>query len=122
MSSLFPAQVRDKIYEEREEKGKKHWSQQGAGDTKMNAFTGGEEEGNRGSRPIAEQFENTTIMFADLSGFTQWSSTRSPVQVFELLEAFYSAFGMYIILVAQSFFFLSLALDSCFLDFTNLNR
>ena len=90
MSSLFPAQVRDKIYEEREEKGKKHWSQQGGGD-----FTGGEEEVNRGSRPIAEQFENTTIMFADLSGFTQWSSTRSPVQVFELLEAFYSAFGMY---------------------------
>jgi class 3 adenylate cyclase len=104
VSSLFPAQVRDKIYEEREEKGKKHWSQQGAGDAKMNAFVGGEDEaGNRGSRPIAEKFENTTIMFADLAGFTQWSSTRSPEQVFELLEAFYSAFGVCRILDALCF-------------------
>jgi len=31
-------------------------------------------------------------MFADLAGFTKWSSTRTPVEVFELLEALYSAF------------------------------
>jgi class 3 adenylate cyclase len=34
----------------------------------------------------------TTIFFMDLVGFTQWSSTRQPVQVFELLEAIYTEF------------------------------
>ena len=34
----------------------------------------------------------TTILFMDLAGFTQWSSTRQPVDVFELLESVYSQF------------------------------
>lgn len=31
-------------------------------------------------------------VFADLVGFTAWSSTRDPAQVFTLLETFYKAF------------------------------
>ena len=31
-------------------------------------------------------------MFADIAGFTAWSSTREPSQVFTLLEAVYGAF------------------------------
>lgn len=31
-------------------------------------------------------------MFADIAGFTAWSSTREPAQVFTLLETFYKAF------------------------------
>jgi class 3 adenylate cyclase len=31
-------------------------------------------------------------MFADLVGFTVWSSVREPAQVFTLLETIYSAF------------------------------
>lgn len=31
-------------------------------------------------------------MFADLVGFTAWSSMREPTQVFTLLETIYSAF------------------------------
>jgi class 3 adenylate cyclase len=34
----------------------------------------------------------TTVMFADLVGFTAWSSVREPAQVFTLLETIYSAF------------------------------
>ena len=30
--------------------------------------------------------------FADLAGFTEWSSTRSPEDVFTLLESLYGAF------------------------------
>jgi len=30
-------------------------------------------------------------MFADIAGFTAWSSVREPVQVFTLLETLYSA-------------------------------
>mmetsp|Transcript_42749 Transcript_42749/g.103157 ORF Transcript_42749/g.103157 Transcript_42749/m.103157 type:complete len:865 (+) Transcript_42749:140-2734(+) len=44
------------------------------------------------TKPIAELFPNTTVMFADLAGFTAWSSVREPSQVFTLLEAVYGAF------------------------------
>lgn len=36
--------------------------------------------------PIADLFPKTTILFADLAGFTAWSSEREPSQVFTLLE------------------------------------
>lgn len=44
------------------------------------------------SEPIAEMFTDTTIMFADIAGFTAWSSEREPSQVFILLETLYRAF------------------------------
>lgn len=44
------------------------------------------------SKPIADLFPNTTIMFADISGFTAWSSAREPAAVFTLLETIYHAF------------------------------
>lgn len=43
-------------------------------------------------RPIADKFPNVTVLFADLAGFTKWSSTREPDEVFVLLEAIYGAF------------------------------
>jgi len=45
-----------------------------------------------GARPIADLFPNCTVLFADISGFTAWSSLRDPAQVFTLLEAVYQAF------------------------------
>jgi class 3 adenylate cyclase len=42
--------------------------------------------------PIADLFHNTTVLFADIAGFTAWSSEREPPQVFKLLETLYSAF------------------------------
>lgn len=44
------------------------------------------------TKPIADLFPNTTIMFADIAGFTAWSSTREPEAVFTLLETIYRAF------------------------------
>jgi len=44
------------------------------------------------SKPIADLFPNTTVLFADIAGFTAWSSVREPSQVFTLLETVYSAF------------------------------
>lgn len=34
----------------------------------------------------------TTVMLADIVGFTAWSSVREPSQVFSLLEALFRAF------------------------------
>lgn len=45
-----------------------------------------------GSKPIADLFPSTTILFADMVGFTAWSSSREPTQVFTLLETVYHSF------------------------------
>ncbi len=42
--------------------------------------------------PIADFFPNVTVIFADISGFTAWSSEREPTQVFQLLETVYRKF------------------------------
>ena len=44
------------------------------------------------SPPIAQQFEETTIVFLDIVGFTAWSSEREPTEVFMLLETLYMSF------------------------------
>eukprot|EP00980_Cylindrotheca_fusiformis_P003628 scaffold814_cov100-Cylindrotheca_fusiformis.AAC.10 len=44
------------------------------------------------TRPIADLFPIATIMFADIAGFTAWSSVREPSQVFTLLETVYQSF------------------------------
>eukprot|EP00548_Thalassiothrix_antarctica_P008225 CAMPEP_0194153784 /NCGR_PEP_ID=MMETSP0152-20130528/57832_1 /TAXON_ID=1049557 /ORGANISM="Thalassiothrix antarctica, Strain L6-D1" /LENGTH=744 /DNA_ID=CAMNT_0038859347 /DNA_START=223 /DNA_END=2457 /DNA_ORIENTATION=+ len=42
--------------------------------------------------PIADLFSETTVMFADIAGFTAWSSEREPSQIFYLLENVYRTF------------------------------
>jgi class 3 adenylate cyclase len=44
------------------------------------------------TKPIADLFLETTIIFADIVNFTAWSSVRDPSQVFTLLEVVYNAF------------------------------
>ena len=44
------------------------------------------------SKPIADLFPEATVMFADIVGFTAWSSVREPTQVFSLLETVYHSF------------------------------
>jgi len=44
--------------------------------------------------PIAEFYEEATVFFADMVGFTAWSSQRSPADVFTLLETCYGAFDV----------------------------
>ncbi|CAB9501720.1 Receptor-type guanylate cyclase gcy [Seminavis robusta] len=44
--------------------------------------------------PLADLYLETTVLFADISGFTAWSSVREPSQVFLLLETLYGAFDL----------------------------
>ena len=46
------------------------------------------------TQPIADLFPNTTVLFADIAGFTAWSSQREPPQVFTLLETLYRSFDV----------------------------
>lgn len=103
VSSLFPKQVQQRILEDAEEQAKekqqKTWAFGLAPKSRMKDFlSGGNEfsehksQGVTKSKPIADLFPSATIMFADLVGFTAWSSTREPSQVFTLLETIYQAF------------------------------
>ena len=84
VNSLFPANVRDRLMEEQNinEKDKKS----------MAVFQALGHESLPHSRPIADLFPEATVMFADIAGFTAWSSVREPSQVFFLLESVYNAF------------------------------
>ncbi len=46
------------------------------------------------SKPIADLFPQVTVLFADIAGFTAWSSVREPSQVFTLLESIFEAFDV----------------------------
>lgn len=70
------------------------------------------EEMNSGSRPIADLFPSATVLFADISGFTAWSSEREPVQVFFLLESLYKAFDR----IARRFGVFKVETVSSFID------
>jgi class 3 adenylate cyclase len=98
VSALFPSNVRDRLFaeaKEEEEKGNR-WLSTKSG--LKNFLTEGEAKTDDDmmfkSKPIADLFPETSIMFADLVGFTAWSSVREPSQVFTLLETVYHAFDM----------------------------
>ena len=44
------------------------------------------------SRPIVDNYSCATVLFADIAGFTAWSSQRDPYQVFTFLETLFAAF------------------------------
>eukprot|EP00980_Cylindrotheca_fusiformis_P000323 scaffold78_cov96-Cylindrotheca_fusiformis.AAC.2 len=77
VSNVFPGVIRDRLYAREQEAPK----QTGLHDT---VGTGG--------APLADLFLETTVVFADIAGFTAWSSAREPAQVFILLETIYGAF------------------------------
>jgi class 3 adenylate cyclase len=89
VNSLFPEQVRKQLYQENENKQKVEPNSKAESFMRSSDERLGEESS---PRQNASLFENTTILFADLAGFTRWSSDKSPAQVFDLLEAIYGAF------------------------------
>jgi class 3 adenylate cyclase len=126
VSSLFPAEIRDRIFRNgdsqkakkssRKKQGKKGGFLPGLNNTPTfglknflneNDPDNETSEGNINednipgdvlanevfeSKPIADLFPHTTVMFADIAGFTAWSSVREPCQVFTLLETVYRGF------------------------------
>ena len=44
------------------------------------------------AKPIADLFPNTTVLVANLVGFTAWSSVREPALVFQLLQTIFYEF------------------------------
>jgi hypothetical protein len=81
VSALFPAAIREKLFANQQlqremEKG------------------GGKRTLGVNNAPIAELYTDTTVLFADIAGFTAWASTRDASDVFTLLESIYFEFDM----------------------------
>jgi Adenylate and Guanylate cyclase catalytic domain len=102
VSSLFPSEVRDRLYPIEGSIGRISSSPETA-KGKLHSFLRESQKPNvtvhqqdasnpLGASPIAELYPDTTVLFADISGFTAWSSERHPTQVFHLLETVYAAF------------------------------
>ncbi|GKY99162.1 hypothetical protein MPSEU_000871700 [Mayamaea pseudoterrestris] len=101
LSSLFPQNVRERLFAEQKEAeilakqndGQRARNLKGYIDGGMNGVVeeADDEMGYKG-KPIADLFSESTVLFADIAGFTAWSSQREPAQVFTLLETLYRAF------------------------------
>jgi hypothetical protein len=72
VASMFPENVRDRLMEDVLQDEGKTSILDGKGNP--SSVVGGLK-----TRPIADFFPEVTIMFADISGFTAWASTREPV-------------------------------------------
>lgn len=110
VASLFPQDVRDRLADAvAESNTKKGFEKRNKSPTSAADYFADQDVNNDVSEvsrsvtthgihaktpPIASLYSDTTIMFADIAGFTQWSSTRSPVDVFTLLETLYGGFDM----------------------------
>ena len=98
VTSLFPEKVGERLIEqaklEEENEGKeKKRSTQFLAKTHLKDYLDGHSSNSPYYEdPIADFFSDTTILFADICGFTAWSSTREPKQVFALLESVFSEF------------------------------
>lgn len=98
ISSLFPSQVRERLFEEKGDntltvpKSKLKSMMNSGNYTEAQTMGETAEDLIYTSKPIADLFPETTILFADIAGFTAWSSVREPSQVFVLLETLYRAF------------------------------
>lgn len=46
--------------------------------------------GDEDDEPIADLYDNCTVFFADIAGFTKWSASRQACDVFRLLQTVYS--------------------------------
>lgn len=69
--------------------------------------------------PIADLFENASVLFADIAGFTGWSSGRDPRHVFHLLETLFGAFDA--IAIKRSVFKIE-TIGDCYLAVTGLPK
>ncbi|CAB9498466.1 Receptor-type guanylate cyclase gcy [Seminavis robusta] len=94
VSTLFPKNVRDRLLEQ--EESHSHTNKYGFGTkSRLKGFVAGETDSDSdvmSSSPIADLFPNCTVFFGDIAGFTAWSSTREPGQVFILLQNLYQTF------------------------------
>jgi len=83
VATMFPGQFRVKVLELTR-----------VGQCELNDGTLSEGSMDSQSQSLAELFPDVTILMADISGFTAWSSQREPHQVFNFLEEVFGLFDI----------------------------
>lgn len=86
VTSLFPEEVGRQLINDAQQ------SDRNAKDEAAFKKSSSSELHNNDNAALAQLYPEATVMFADLVGFTAWSSMRDPPQVFRLLETIYSSF------------------------------
>jgi hypothetical protein len=108
VSSLFPSNVRERLYNNGDEDRDARQSASTFQPNKLrlksflNEGTSSSDTSNSdvipgsqfSGKPIADLFTDCTVIFADIANFTSWCSAREPGQVFLLLETIYGAFDV----------------------------
>ena len=99
--SLFPAKVRDQLLAQQKwdtctKQNAASSKEQVTPESLFNDSSNLNTAHNPNSAPIADLFPDCTVLFADIAGFTAWSSVREPAQVFVLLENLFSSFDRYV--------------------------
>jgi class 3 adenylate cyclase len=99
VSSLFPAAYHERLLAAQPKQGNSKQGTsmtEGSKESRLQSFLNGTIGDNAGSddEPIADLFPDCTVMFADISGFTQWSSNRDPGKVFCLLQSVFCQFDL----------------------------
>ena len=94
VETLFPKQVREGLYNAAIEVAKKEKETSKDKKTAMDELMDEDDDQFIGlevddSMPNAHLYPEATVFFADLAGFTQWSSSKEPAEVFKLLETLY---------------------------------
>lgn len=100
VQSLFPSEVRDRLYQEQEAKERQQTNAKGNAkktqedffSVEGNSYNLGPGFGYTKASAIANLYPDCTVLFADIAGFTKWSSSRTPTEVFDLLESIYAVF------------------------------
>lgn len=91
VSSLFPKIVRDRLFEEQTNASALSKKMQFMNKSAPFKIQETPHSMNKTNGTIADLFPCATVMFGDIAGFTAWSSSRQPSEVFILLENLYGA-------------------------------
>eukprot|EP00980_Cylindrotheca_fusiformis_P008035 scaffold1710_cov120-Cylindrotheca_fusiformis.AAC.1 len=90
VANVFPSAIRDRLYQAQ---GNALQQRQMVGQSKpVVGFKSSKDKTT--AAPLADFFPNTSVVFADIAGFTAWSSAREPHQVFILLETIFGALDL----------------------------
>lgn len=96
LDTIFPEEIRDQLILEQEEPAPKKKSYMSTNHRLQHFLRSDGKDLNTSdaniskvSKPIANLFPHTTVMFADVANFTSWASTRDAAQIFQFLQAIY---------------------------------